>query len=144
MPVSSMEMYMCSGCRFSASRSLCYKSSFWFSIFIGLNNCGRQKLLAHLSLPAVPGLDRNCGIPFLCVTAERSLLILQGHQELGGAPRATEQTYLYGWWHECSVLVLPDTGWLGSGVAGTPATPAPLLKIPFSVAVSGQVSAVEL
>lgn len=82
---------MCSGCPSPASRSLCYKCSFWFSIFIRLANRGRQRLPACLPLPAVPGLDRNCGVPVLCVTAELSPLIFQGHQEPGGALRASEK-----------------------------------------------------
>lgn len=96
--------------------------------------------MAHLPSLLYGDWTETVGFYF-SVTVELSLLILQGHQELGGAPRAAEQTYLYGWWHECPVLVLPGTGWLGNGVSGTPPTPAPLLTNPFSAAVSGQISA---
>lgn len=123
-----------SGRGFSASRSLCYKSSFWFSIFISLTNCGRQKLLACLPLPAVPGLDQNCGIPFLYVTAELSLLILQGHREPRGAFRASEKTFLCGHWQNCL-----DPSWLGRRGAGTRPTVPHFLQIPFfSAAISSQ------
>lgn len=129
MPVSSLEMCMCSGCGFSDSRSLCYKSSFWFSIFIGCANRGRQKLPACLPLPAVPGLGGSCGIPGLCAggTAPAHSSRAPGTWE----PRGTQTTHLYRSWRNCPVLVLPGTGWLGRTNAGTPQPPTHFLPILF-------------